>query len=77
MRAESSIGKRVERKLRREVEILVFAGVHLSREVLHRGNARKERPELTHPHGIGPLEDVVLAKRYLGVWAKRRKTAAA
>ena len=77
MRAKPGVGKRVKRKLRRKIEILILAGVHLTREVLHRGYTREERPTLTHPHGIGPLEDVVLSKRYLGVGAKRRKTAAA
>ena len=39
VRAHGGIGQSIERKLRCEVEILILAGVHLARKVLHRGHA--------------------------------------
>jgi len=75
VRLHERVRKRVERELRREVEILVLARVHLAREVLHRRDAGVEVAELPHAHRIRALEDVALAERQFRVRARQRQQA--
>ena len=75
VRMHLRVVERVKGQLGREVQVLILASIDLTREVLHRRNARIQLVELADPRWIRTIEDVPLADRKLRIGTRHRQHA--